>query len=65
MPKIKTIVGVMAKQDADGNDYYKTLAIMEDGDELWGFSREQDAFKEGDSVQRFFHHEEAKMRRKS
>lgn len=63
MHKISQIVGTMAKHDKEGNEYWKTLAIDEEGTELWGFSNEPYYYQVGDSIMTFYDdaHNQAKM----
>ena len=53
MLRIIEIVGVEEKADSKGNLYYRTHAVLEDGDECVGFGKD---FKIGDLVERFYDH---------
>lgn len=64
MRKIIKIEFVEPRFDKDGKKYYRTHAVLEDGDEVVGFSRKRTDFQVGDMVMRFFHRGVAKMRKK-
>ena len=54
------IIGTQEKRDKDNHIYYKTLAMIDDGTECWGWGSD---FQIGDQVEVFFHHDEIKMRK--
>lgn len=61
MKKIIEIVGVEMRRAAMSNkEYWRTHAILEDGTECVGFSKD---FKVGDEVEVFFHYGQVKMRK--
>ena len=59
MRKILKIIGVQEKRTSN-SVYYKTLALVDDGTECWGFG---DDFKVGDEVMVYLHkqYDEIKM----
>lgn len=64
MRKIIKIEFVEPRYDKEGDKYYRTHAVLEDGDEVTGFSRKRTHFRVGDEVMRFFHKNVAKMVKK-
>jgi hypothetical protein len=53
MHKIAKIVRV-EEREKFGQPYYRTYAVLDNGDECVGFSSQQSYFKSGDSVESFF-----------
>jgi hypothetical protein len=65
MRTIIKIIGVQEKRK--GNSiYYKTLALLDDGSEAWGFSEDDQTYKVNDKVEHFYDHahNEEKIRHK-
>lgn len=62
MRLIKEILWIDRKKSKAGNTYFKTTALLDNGEEATGFGKE---FKEGDEVQVFhdYRWDEIKMRR--
>lgn len=64
MIKIIEITFVEPRFDKEGKKYYRTHAVLEDGDEVIGYSKRRTYFQVGDKVMRFFHRDVGKMSKK-
>lgn len=65
MRTIIKIIGVQEKRTGN-RIYYKTLALLDDGSEAWGFSDTDSGYAVNDLVEHFYDHahNEEKMRKK-
>lgn len=55
MKRIHEITHIEEKVDKNGEPYFKTYAVMEDGTEAEAFSKNRDEFKVNDPCEVFLH----------